>query len=58
VTTPLRHLRPRGDGLAVGRNVAAASLLPRGQPLRDVFERLVGWSAASGALWLLGAATP
>ena len=44
--------------LQVGRNVAAASLLPREHPLRDVFERLVGWSAASGALWLMGAALP
>jgi low temperature requirement protein LtrA len=42
--------------LQVGRNVAAASLLRRDHPLRDVFERLVGWSAASGALWLAGAA--
>jgi low temperature requirement protein LtrA len=44
--------------LQVGRNVAAASLLRRDQPLRDVFERLVGWSVASGALWLGGAALP
>jgi low temperature requirement protein LtrA len=44
--------------LQVGRNVAAASLLRRDQPLRDVFERLVGWSVASGALWLGGAAVP
>ena len=44
--------------LQVGRNVAAASLLGRGTPLRDVFERLVGWSAASGVLWLAGAALP
>ncbi|HMJ34916.1 MAG TPA: low temperature requirement protein A [Baekduia sp.] len=42
--------------LQVGRNVAAASLLRRDQPLRDVFERLVGWSAASGVLWLAGSA--
>jgi low temperature requirement protein LtrA len=42
--------------LQVGRNVAAASLLARGHPLRDVFERLVGWSAVSGALWLIGSA--
>jgi low temperature requirement protein LtrA len=41
--------------LQVGRNVAAAALLPRAHPLRDVFERLVGWSAVSGALWLVGA---
>jgi low temperature requirement protein LtrA len=42
--------------LQVGRNVAAASLLAPGHPLRDVFERLVGWSVASGVLWLAGAA--
>jgi low temperature requirement protein LtrA len=41
--------------LQVGRNVAAASLLERDHPLRDVFERLVVWSVASGALWLGGA---
>ena len=44
--------------LQVGRNTAAASLLGRDQPLRDVFERLVGWSAASGVLWLVGATLP
>ncbi|MET0686193.1 MAG: low temperature requirement protein A [Solirubrobacteraceae bacterium] len=44
--------------LQVGRNVAAASLLRRGDPLRDVFERLVGWSAVSGVLWVAGAALP
>jgi low temperature requirement protein LtrA len=44
--------------LQVGRNAAAALLLRRGQPLRDIFERLVGWSAASGVLWLAGAALP
>jgi low temperature requirement protein LtrA len=44
--------------LQVGRNVAAASLLRRDQPLRDVFERLAGWSAVSGALWLAGATLP
>jgi low temperature requirement protein LtrA len=42
--------------LQVGRNIAAASLLGRDEPLRDVFERLVGWSVASGVLWLAGAA--
>jgi low temperature requirement protein LtrA len=42
--------------LQVGRNAAAALLLRRDHPLRDVFERLVGWSAVSGALWLAGAA--
>jgi low temperature requirement protein LtrA len=44
--------------LQVGRNAAAARLLRRDHPLRDVFERLVGWSAASGGLWLAGAALP
>jgi low temperature requirement protein LtrA len=44
--------------LQLGRNVAAAGLLRRDQPLRDVFERLVVWSAASGVLWLAGAALP
>jgi low temperature requirement protein LtrA len=41
--------------LQVGRNVAAAWLLTRRHRLRDVFERLVVWSAASGVLWLAGA---
>jgi low temperature requirement protein LtrA len=42
--------------LQVGRNVAAAALLARDHRLRDVYERLVGWSALSGILWLAGAA--
>jgi low temperature requirement protein LtrA len=42
--------------LQVGRNAAAASLLAREHRLRDVFERLVAWSALSGVLWLAGAA--
>jgi low temperature requirement protein LtrA len=42
--------------LQVGRNAAAALLLKRRHRLRDVFERLVVWSAASGVLWLAGAA--
>jgi low temperature requirement protein LtrA len=42
--------------LQVGRNVAAARLLRRGHPLRDIFERLVVWSAVSGVLWLAGSA--
>jgi low temperature requirement protein LtrA len=41
--------------LQVGRNAAAAWLLHRRHRLHDVFERLVFWSAASGALWLAGA---
>jgi len=40
--------------LQVGRNVAASTLLGR-HALRPVFDRLVGWSIASGALWLAGA---
>ena len=42
--------------LQVGRNAAAAWLLKRPHRLRDVFERLVVWSAAAGVLWLAGAA--
>jgi low temperature requirement protein LtrA len=42
--------------LQVGRNAAAAWLLPRRHRLRGVFERLVVWSAASGVLWLAGVA--
>jgi low temperature requirement protein LtrA len=42
--------------LQVGRNVAAAALLGHDHPLRDVFERLVLWSAVSGVLWLAGSA--
>jgi low temperature requirement protein LtrA len=41
--------------LQVGRNAAAALLLKRRHRLREVFERLVVWSAASGVLWLAGA---
>jgi low temperature requirement protein LtrA len=41
--------------LQVGRNVAGALLLDRGHPLRAIFERIVVWSVASGALWLAGA---
>jgi low temperature requirement protein LtrA len=41
--------------LQVGRNAAAALLLKRRHRLRDVFERLVVWSVASGVLWLVGA---
>ena len=41
--------------LQLGRNVAAASLLAREHRLRGIFERLVVWSAFSGALWLAGA---
>ena len=42
--------------LQVGRNAAAASLLARDHRLRDIFERLVAWSALTGVLWLAGAA--
>src|SRR3954454_15474571 len=41
--------------LQVGRNAAVARLLDRRHRLRDVFERLVVWSAAAGVLWLAGA---
>jgi low temperature requirement protein LtrA len=41
--------------LQVGRNVVAASLLAREHRLRNVFERLVVWSAIAGVLWLAGA---
>jgi low temperature requirement protein LtrA len=44
--------------LQVGRNAAAALLLERTHPLRDVFERLIAWSAASGVLWLAGGLVP
>jgi low temperature requirement protein LtrA len=42
--------------LQVGRNAAGASLLKRRHRLSDIFERLVVWSAASGVLWVAGAA--
>ncbi|MFN8215155.1 MAG: low temperature requirement protein A [Solirubrobacterales bacterium] len=42
--------------LQVGRNFAALSLLERSHRLRDVYERVLLWSIASGALWLAGAA--
>jgi low temperature requirement protein LtrA len=42
--------------LQVGRNAAAASLLARDHRLRNVFERLLVWSALAGVLWLAGAA--
>jgi low temperature requirement protein LtrA len=41
--------------LQVGRNVAAAQLTRRHR-LRDVYERVVVWSAAAAPLWLAGAA--
>jgi low temperature requirement protein LtrA len=41
--------------LQVGRNVAGAVLLAGDHPLRAVFERIVAWSVASGALWIGGA---
>lgn len=44
--------------LQVGRNVAAAILLRRDHPLREVFVRLVAWSAGSGALLVAGSALP
>ena len=42
--------------LQVGRNAAAMALLARDHHLRDVFERLLGWSVVSGVLWVAGAA--
>jgi low temperature requirement protein LtrA len=39
----------------VARNAAAMILVGRDHRLRDVFERLLAWSAVSGALWLIGA---
>jgi low temperature requirement protein LtrA len=42
--------------LQVGRNAAAMALLTRDHHLRDVFERLLGWSVISAPLWLAGAA--
>jgi low temperature requirement protein LtrA len=41
--------------LQVGRNVSAVLMLGRHEPLRRVFERIVGWSCAAGALWIGGA---
>ena len=41
--------------LQVGRNAAALLFLARDHRLREVFERLLAWSVASGALWLAGA---
>ena len=43
-------------GLQVGRNAAAAWLLTSRHRLRGIFVRLLVWSAASGVLWLAGAA--
>ena len=40
--------------LQVGRNAAAALLLKRENPLRDVFARLFVWSSAAAVLWLAG----
>ena len=41
--------------LQVVRNAAAVRLIGRDHRLRDVFERLLVWSALSGTLWLTGA---
>ncbi|TML97294.1 MAG: low temperature requirement protein A [Actinobacteria bacterium] len=41
--------------LQVGRNVAGTLLLARDHALRVVFERIVVWSGAAGALWIAGA---
>ena len=42
--------------LQVGRNAAGTLLVKRPLELRDVFERLLAWSVATGGLWLGGAA--
>ncbi|WP_051160539.1 low temperature requirement protein A [Patulibacter americanus] len=40
--------------LQCGRNLVGMLLLPRGEPLRGTFERLLAWSVASGVLWIAG----
>jgi len=42
--------------LQVGRNAAGVALVERPHALRELFERLLAWSVAGGALWLAGAA--
>jgi low temperature requirement protein LtrA len=42
-------------GLQVGRNLGGALLLGNNHALGQTFRRLLGWSAAAGALWLGGA---
>ncbi len=44
--------------MQVGRNVAAASLLPASHSLRLTFQRIVVWSLGSGVLWIAGALAP
>jgi hypothetical protein len=70
VPSRTRHPRQGPDGehgllfagayvaLQVGRNLAAALHLRRGVPLLDVLDRLIVWSAASGALWLAASRSP
>ena len=43
-------------GLQVGRNLAGVVLIRRPHALREVFERLLGWSVVAGLFWLTGAA--
>jgi low temperature requirement protein LtrA len=42
--------------LQVGRSAAAAYLLRKDHPLRDVFQRVAAWSVLGGVLWLAGSA--
>ena len=42
--------------LQVGRSAAAAFLLRKDHPLRDVFQRVAAWSVLGGVLWLAGSA--
>jgi low temperature requirement protein LtrA len=42
--------------LQVGRSAAAACLLRKDHPLRDVFQRVAAWSVLGGMLWLAGSA--
>ena len=44
--------------LQVGRNLAAAALLERSHALRRTYERILAWSALSGALWIAGGLGP
>ena len=42
--------------LQAGRSAAAAYLLRKDHPLRDVFQRVAAWSVVGGVLWLAGSA--
>lgn len=41
--------------LQVGRNLSAALMLGRHEPLRPVYVRNTAWTAAAGCLWIAGA---